>query len=109
MIFHDLFEDFRNNVSRYQRGLRNFELSFESNSGLLLFFLTLLCDWPRELAPYSTNRMQNYKQPPLDHLRFPALHAVCLFHFEFSLANDNVNLCYDWSPGLLWSWFLTLN
>ena len=53
MIFHDLFEDFRNNVSRYQRGLRNFELSVESNSGLLLFFLTLLCDWPRELGPYS--------------------------------------------------------
>ena len=50
MIFHDLFEDVRNNVSRYQRGLRNFELSFESNSGFLLFFLTLLCDWPRELA-----------------------------------------------------------
>lgn len=31
MIFHDLFEDFRNNASRDQRGLRNFELSVESN------------------------------------------------------------------------------
>lgn len=26
-------------------------------------------------------------------------------HFVFSLADDDVNLCSDWSLGLLWSWF----
>ena len=38
------------------------------------------------------------------------LHVICLFpcfnHFEFSLANDNINLCSNWSPGLLWLRFL---
>lgn len=34
------------------------------------------------------------------HSRFPALLAVCLFRFEFSLANDNINLCSYWSLGL---------
>ena len=28
------------------------------------------------------------------------------YHFEFSLANDNVNLSSDWSLGLLWFYFL---
>ena len=34
----------------------------------------------------------NQSDAKLKQSRFPAC-----FHFEFSLANDDVNLCFDWS------------
>ena len=35
---------------------------------------------------------------------FPARQAALLFYFEFSWANDNLNLCSDWSLGFPWFW-----
>ena len=36
---------------------------------------------------------------------FPRFEQCACFHSESSLANDDVNLCFDWSLGLLCFWF----
>lgn len=39
----------------------------------------------------------------------PYLKQFACFHFEFALADDRVNLRFDWSLGLLWFGFTTFN
>ena len=65
----------------------DFQWSVESNPGLHWFYSTLHCDWSKKLVPSFNQSDGKLKQS-----RFPAC-----FHFEFSSANDDVNLCFDWS------------
>ena len=88
-------------------------MSLDSDPGLLWMYWTLLCDWFRKLTPSSqpirckaeNNRdlvarvFPRFKQ-------FPFFHFV---HFEFSLANDDINLCSDWLLGLIWFCFSTFS
>ena len=36
---------------------------------------------------------------------FPRFKQFACFRFEFSLVNDDVNLCSDWSLGIFWFQF----
>ena len=71
------------------------------------FYLTLLCDWSRKLAPsFEQIRCKNKNNCDALVIRvFPRFKQFGCFHFEFSLAIDNANPCFDWSIGLLLFWF----
>ena len=65
------------------------------------FYLTLLCDWSSEPI-----RCKNKNNCDALVIRvFPRFKQFGCFHFEFSLAIDNANPCFDWSIGLLLFWF----
>ena len=68
----------------------NFQLTFESNLGLLWFYLTLLCNWSRK-SHHPLNQSDARR----------TLKQFGYFHFEFPLATDNVNLSSGLSLGLL--------
>ena len=73
----------------------NLQCSVESNSGLLWFRFTSLCDWFGKLALlFQPIRCKN----------FPALWAVCSFLPEFSLAPKGIFLSSDWPLWFLWLW-----
>ena len=77
--------------------------SAEGDLGLLWFYITMLCDWSKKLAPPSQPircKTKNNRDPVT--CIFPRFKQLACFHFEFSFANDNVNLSSDWSLGLLW-------
>ena len=58
---------------------------------------------PKDWRGRLSQSFAKLKQSRLGHSRFLRFMQFARFHFEFSLAND-VNLCSDWSPGLLWFW-----
>ena len=73
-------------------------MSVDNNPGLFWFWLTLLSAWSKKLTPSSQpNRSKTENKRGMAIRVFPRFKQVAFFHFEFSLANDNVNLYYDWS------------
>ena len=71
------------------------QLSFESSPGLHWVCNTLLCDWSRKLAPSSQPiRCKIKDNRDLVARVFPRFRKFAHFHFEFSLANDYVNLWF---------------
>ena len=82
----------------------NFQLSVDNNPGLFWFWLTLLSDWSRKLAPSSQPiRYKTKNKRGMVNRVFPRFKQLACFNFEFSLANDDVNLSL--SLELLWFWF----
>ena len=84
----------------------NFQCRDESNAGF-----TQLCSviGPETCAILSTNQIQTSKNRASVIRVFPRFRQFgqfACFHSEFSLANDNMNLCSDWSLGFDFS---TLN
>lgn len=79
---------------------RNFQLSAESNPEYLWLSLTLLCDCSRKLTQSSRPiRCKTKNNRDLITCVLPRFKHFPCFHYEFSLANDNLNLCSDWSLG----------
>ena len=70
-------------------------------SGNALDLLNLLCYWPRKFAPSGQPIIFKINLDSVFHV-FPRFKQLACFHFEFSLANENVNLNSDWSLGLFW-------
>ena len=77
-------------------------MSVDNNLGLFWFWLTLLSDWSKKLTPSSQPIRYRTKNKRGMVIRvFPRFKKLACFNFEFSLANDDVNLSYDWSLELL--------
>ena len=57
---------------------------------------------PSSRAIISTNQMQNLNQSQLGQRVFPRFKQVASFYFEFSLIDDDVNLCSDAQLWLVW-------
>ena len=86
------------------------QLKVKCNSGLLLFFGTSLCDCSKKLRLLSQPiRLKiEINNDDLITRVFPRFWQAACFYFEFSLVNDDVNLCSDWPSWSLWVWiFLT--
>ena len=78
--------------------LNNFQLTVNSN---LLWFSTKLCS---VVGPENSHHLLHQSDAKLkkNHVHiFSHFKHLARFHFEFSLANDNINLCSNWSSILL--------
>ena len=68
-------------------------MSVDNNPGLFWYWLTLLSDWSRKLAPSSQPiRYKTKNKRGMVNRVFPRFKQLACFNFEFSLANDDVNL-----------------
>ena len=76
----------------------DFQLSFESNGGLLWVCFTLICDWwsRKKLTPPSWPiKYKTKTNPNMATCVFPRLKQIASFYFKFSLVEHAVNICSD--------------
>lgn len=67
------------------------------------FVFLALCDWSRKIAPPSESViLKSWSSSRLGHLSFPCFKQFACSYSEFSLANHNFHLCFNWSQLLLW-------
>ena len=73
-------------------------MSIVSDPGILWSCFILLCDWSKtKLTPPSQlSKCKTRTNSILVTRGFPRFKQVASFYLKFSLANDDVNLCYDW-------------
>ena len=58
-----------------------------------------------ENSQHPLNQLNEKNHRNLVTCVFPRFKQFACFRFEFSLVNDDVNLCSDWSLGILWFQF----
>lgn len=67
------------------------------------FVFFALCDWSRKIAPPSESViLKSWSSSRLGHLSFPRFKQFACSYSEFSLANHNLHICFNWSQLLLW-------
>lgn len=67
------------------------------------FVFLALCGWSRKIAPPSESViLKSWSSSRLGHLSFPCFKQFACSYSEFSLANHNFHLCFNWSQLLLW-------
>ena len=73
------------------------------------FLLVAVTEWLKEQSPLTENELEKLRINMDDFkvldMFSRASSSSLFFLFEFSLANDSVNFCSDWSLKFRWFWF----
>ena len=86
-----------NNKMQVSAGRDIFHRVSKSDLEWLCFYFPSPCDWSKKLTlPSQPIRCKTKTNHDLVARVFPRFRHVACFYFEFSLVNDDVDLCSDW-------------